>query len=321
MPQPRKRLVSLAETPYYHCISRCVRRAFLCGVDSNTGFDFSHRRGWIVKRLQHLTGIFAIDLCAYAVMSNHYHVVVRVDRDAALDWSDIEVAERWLRIFKGPPLVHRFVENDSLSAAEMSAVNGWIATWRSRLHDLSWFMRCMNETIARMANAEDHCSGRFWEGRFRSQALLDVRALLACMAYVDLNPIRAAMATTPETSDFTSIQQRIQQPDATDLAHFSDQASHAAAIPCRYPDYLQLVDWAGRAIHPDKKGAISADTPPILLRLGLDAPELLRYMRHRPDRFVTAIGPVTRLRHFVQAVGRQFIMGISLGRRLCREPG
>jgi hypothetical protein len=321
MPQPRKRLVSLAETPYYHCISRCVRRAFLCGVDAHTGFDFSHRRGWIVERLQQLTGIFAIDLCAYAVMSNHYHVVVRVDREAALAWSAIEVAERWQRIFNGPPLMQRFLANERLSEAEKSAVNGWIATWRSRLHDLSWFMRCMNEMIARMANAEDRCSGRFWEGRFCSQALLDERAVLACMAYVDLNPIRAAMATTPETSDFTSIQQRIQQPDATVLARFSDQASDAAAIPCRFPDYLQLVDWAGRAMHPDKKGAIPADTPPILLRLGLDAPELLRYMRHRPDRFVTAIGPVNRMRLFARAVGRQFIMGISLGRRLCPEPG
>ena len=141
------------------------------------------------------------------------------------------------------------------------------------------------------------------------------------MAYVDLNPIRAAMAATPEASDFTSIQERIKHPDCSTLACFSDQASDAAAIPFRLPDYLQLVDWAGRNIQPNKNGAIPTDTPPILQRLGLDAAELLRYMRRRPDRFISAIGPVNRMRLFARAVGRQFIMGISLGRRLWPEPG
>ena len=319
MPQPRERLVSLAATPYYHCISRCVRRAFLCGVDARTGFDFSHRRGWIVERLKELTGIFAIDLCAYAVMSNHYHVVVRVDRETARAWSNVEVAERWLRLFKGPPLIHRLMAGEPLAEAEMDAADACVETWRTRLHDLSWFMRCMNETIARLANAEDRCSGRFWEGRFRSQALLDERALLACMAYVDLNPIRAAMARTPETSDFTSVQERIEFPDSRELAPFSDQTGDAGAIPCCLPDYLQLVDWAGRAVHSDKKGAIPANEPPILQRLGLEAAELLRYVRRKPDRHVTALGPASTIRAFARAVGRQFIMGISLGQRLCPE--
>ena len=160
MPKPRKRLVSLQDTPYYHCISRCVRRAFLCGIDAATGFDFSHRRGWIVQRLKELASIFAVEVCAYTVMSNHYHIVVRIDRQAALAWSDREVAERWLRLFTSPPLVQRYVAEEPLSAVELDAVGGWLETWRGRLHDLSWFMRCMNETIARMANAEDRCSRR-----------------------------------------------------------------------------------------------------------------------------------------------------------------
>jgi hypothetical protein len=95
--------------------------------------------------------------------------------------------------------------------------------WAIKKLTYSFIIKNWNEPIARMANREDHCTGRFWEVRFKSQALLDARALLACMAYVDLNPIRAAMAKTPEQSDFTSIQKRIQHPGGTSLRPFAEQ--------------------------------------------------------------------------------------------------
>ena len=190
MPEPRYRQVSIDDTPYYHCISRCVRRAFLCGFDSATGFDFEHRRQWIVDRIKLLCSVFAVDLCAYAIMSNH-HVVVRINADEVKQWSDEQVAQRWMQIFPGSVLMQQYLTNADLTEAELNCVAELFVTWRERLANLSWFMRCINEPIARMANAEDHCTGRFWEGRFKSQALLGERALLACMAYVDLNPIRA----------------------------------------------------------------------------------------------------------------------------------
>ena len=154
MPEPRYRQVSIEDTPYYHCVSRCVRRAFLCGSDPLTGFNFEHRRQWIVDRIKLLCSVFAVDLCAYAIMSNHYHIVVRINSTCVDEWTDEEVAHRWMQIFSGPLLMHQYLANADLTRAELKCVADLFATWRERLANLSWFMRCINEPIARMANSE-----------------------------------------------------------------------------------------------------------------------------------------------------------------------
>lgn len=210
MTKPREEQVSLAQTPFYHCYVRCVRRAFLCGDDYATGQNFDHRKQWIVSRLKFLSYVYAIDICAYAVMSNHYHVVLHVDKARAAEWTLQEVAERWMQLYNGSPLVNRWLRDaKTMDRASCEKVEEIIEQWRDRLMSLSWFMRGVNETVARMANEEEGVKGRFWEGRFKSQALLDETALLSCMAYVDLNPVRAGMADDLVTSDFTSIQQRL----------------------------------------------------------------------------------------------------------------
>ncbi len=209
MTQARRNLISLSDTPYYHCVNRCVRRAFLCGEDRHTGRSYEHRKQWIVDKIKELSSLFAIDVCAYAIMSTHYHAVLHVDEKRSLEWDDEEVVERWKRLFRGVLLVDRYMSGQCGSDAEAEKAREVIRQWRERLSDISWYMRCLNEHIAREANKEDCCKGRFWEGRFKSQALLDEKALLACMAYVDLNPIRAGLSETLEGSDYTSIQERI----------------------------------------------------------------------------------------------------------------
>jgi len=213
--------------------------------------------------------------------------------------------------------MHRYLAGVELTRGELEGVADLIVTWRDRLADLSWFMRCLNEPIARMANAEDHCTGRFWEGRFKSQALLDPRAVLACMAYVDLNPIRAAMATTPEESDYTSIQERIRHPHNDCLAPFSEQSD--GAKPFSLKDYLELVDWSGREIQNHKRGYIPNTRPPILRRLQMDAAPVLDYLAKDDLLSPSAIGPIHKLRAFAESVGRKFIKGHALGNRLCPE--
>jgi len=254
-----------------------------------------------------LSEVFTIDICAYAVMSNHYHVVLHVDQDRCSALTNEEMAKRWLRIFSGPSWVRSWTDGGALSARERQLLNQWLDTLRSRLCNISWFMRCLNEPIARMANAEDGCTGRFWEGRFKSQALLDEKALLKCMAYVDLNPIRAGMARTPESSDFTAIQRRIDLPDDGRLMALGNAPYGIKHLPIRFSDYLELVDWTGRAVLTGKRGAIPANVPPILERLGIRPDSYLKSIAEKPRIFVSAIGPVDALRQFAKSVGLKFI--------------
>ncbi len=275
MPKPRCQQISLSDTPYYHCVSRCVRRAFLCGTDNTTGKSYEHRRVWVEKRLLFIGQVFAIDVCAYAIMNNHTHIVLRVDEEQAMSWSMDEVLNRWQKLFKGTLFCQQYLRGETLPEYALNQLNETTKVYRNRLMDISWFMRVLNEPIAREANLEDGCTGHFWEGRFKSQALLDEAALAACMAYVDLNPIRASIAKTPETSAFTSIKQRIktaikgEQPKA--LAPFlgNPNKHQPSGLQFELKDYIALVDLTGRCIREDKAGYIDNQLPNILTRLNI----------------------------------------------------
>ncbi|NHN39601.1 transposase [Pseudomaricurvus alcaniphilus] len=324
MPTPRKTLIALEATPYYHCVSRCVRRAYLCGKDQATGASFAHRRFWIEERLLQLTDTFAIDVCAYAIMSNHYHVVLHVDRESAESWDRAAVINRWHRLFKGNPYSQAFVQGKNLSPAEIGILNHYVDIWRSRLMDISWYMRVLNEGIARQANREDECTGRFWEGRFKSQALLDEKALVACMAYVDLNPVRAGLAVTPETSAHTSIKTRSAKAklsgspnhpkqQARQLMPFAGnpRAAMPHGLPFRLTDYIELIDWTGRIIRQDKRGAIPTNVPPVFERLNIDLQHWLYSTRHFESRFKGLVGAARMLKQVCRQLGYKRTPGIG----------
>jgi len=302
MTLPRKNLVSVEDTPYYHLISRCVRRTYLCGVDQSTGKSYEHRRQWIEDRLRVLSSLFAIDLCSYAVMSNHIHIVAKLCPDQSEHWSTDEILQRWTSLFKGPLLIQKWLRGDPMISVEHKMVTELAELYRKRLTSISWLMKCLNEPIARAANKEDQCTGHFWESRFKSQALLSEEALLSCMAYVDLNPVRACMATTPEASEYTSIKERlhpkfelesavklqIQQQSLQSfdlstgltvkpLAKFEDHLTQnrQEGILFSLKDYLELIDYTARILHPNKRGTISESLPPVLKRLNLNTKKWL----------------------------------------------
>jgi REP element-mobilizing transposase RayT len=317
MTTPRSSQIDLSATPYYHCIARCVRRSYLCGYDSERNKDFSHRKQWIVDRIKCLSQIFYIDICAFAIMSNHYHLVLHVNQVDSIQATFDELLGRWQQIFPGDAI--RLKKMLDACLVDKDIVHAKITkVLQNRLASISWFMRCLNESIARMANKEDNCSGRFWEGRFKSQALLDEGALLSAMVYVDLNPIRANQAQTPESSDFTSIQERLQHysknkldytKQAPELMPFVSNANSPKktcnTIDFLLEDYFTLVDTTGRIIRDDKKGAIPSSLIPILDRLQLTEHGWLNMVNGIETNFSYAIGNVVHLKEFIPGLGNR----------------
>ncbi len=306
--QARGEVMDPNQIQVFHCVQRCVRRAFLCGNDPYSGVCYEHRRHWIRQRLEFLASVFGIDCLTYTILSNHLHLVLRSRPDVVQSWNDNEVARRWLMLFPerrekdGMPAEPTQPEVDSIANNPEK-----LAERRRRLSDLSWWMRCTAENIARQSNREDKVTGHFWEGRYRAQRLLDEASVLACAAYVDLNPIRAALVEDLESSEFTGVKERIDDlrergartqmskqewersqscccsgwmspieiretvdPTDSDLRASPRRASEKGFLPISLTAYLELLDWTGREILRGKRGAIPAHLAPILERLGLD---------------------------------------------------
>lgn len=207
---PRKEQFRPDEICVVHTVQRCVRRAYLAGKDFQTGRDYGSRREWIRRRMEVLASVYGIDILTYAIMSNHLHLVLRNRPDVVQTWNNRQVAERWLQLFPGKRLDEYLGQPTENEIKTLAKDEKRMVLLRLRLSDISWFMRSLCEPIARMANREDEVTGHFWEGRFKAQRLMDEASLLACSMYVDLNPVRAALAEGPESSLHTSAYDRIE---------------------------------------------------------------------------------------------------------------
>ena len=237
-----------------------------------------------------------------------------------------EVLEHWHGLHRGTLLSQKYVREDTLTGSEMISLSETTEVYRQRLYDISWFMRNLNEYIAREANKEDACTGRFWEGRFKSQALLDESAVLACMAYVDLNPIRAKMETTPETSKHTSIFQRskaIKQKKCQPYQLLPFVGNHKQHMPkgiaYSLKDYCELVEATGRCIREDKAGHIDHQHNPILERLGLSDEQWLTLTTEFEQHFCYAAGAEQMMYQFKQHTGHQRMRGMCQSKTLLKR--
>ncbi len=303
-----------------HVWNRCVRQSFLCGFDKATGRDYEHRRQWAHDRLKHLASVFAIDCITFSIMGNHTHQILRSRPDLVEELDDQEVARRWLSLT--PDRDRHGNKISEPSASDLKALlrdPSRLAEIRRRLSDVSWWMRYFSQQIAWRANREDDITGHFWDGRFGHDLIETEASILTCMIYVDLNPVRAKMAATPEESDHTGAKDRIDDlrvylgtvedgklsltlsssdhsihdwerldhpnsgwlcpveideandPIGADPATNGRRASRKGVMSISLNRYLELLDWVGRQIRDDKRGAIPAGLAPILDRLGLNA--------------------------------------------------
>ncbi|HVJ62691.1 MAG TPA: hypothetical protein VM555_08255 [Tahibacter sp.] len=299
----------------YHVVTRCVRQAWLCGRDPSTGSDFSHRKRWIEARIFALAEHFAVAIYAYAVMDNHVHLVVGTDPETPQRWDVQTVLRRWFAV---SPRKHD-TEETLQQRIDVDAGNeARIAEYRSRLGSLSWFMRALNESIARAANAEDGCKGRFWEGRFRCQALLDDAAVLSAMTYVDLNPLRTRMVEKPEAAENVSFRHRF---DAIKRAGTSDRpllpiAGNGPVCKVGEVEYLKLVDETGRMIRNDKPGSVDRSLPNIVQRLGLSESAWLGQVQGTQSRYWRVIGDVESFLDKAAELQQRWLQGVVFARRL-----
>lgn len=253
MATPRSQLVDHDYPMHYHLISRCVRRSWLCGVDRPARKDYEHRKVWLETRIHHLAKYFAVAVDAYAIMSNHFHLVVYFDPQACNRWSDEEVAERWLAVFPPRKSASAADEQDivNLRREILLQMPEKLLHARQTLGSLSMFMKHLKQPVAYQANKEDGCSGHFFEGRFYSGALLDENAVVAAMAYVDLNPIRARIVKHIEAykaaSGFKRAQVAINTPERLKAAieplvsGLTDTRPPLATTLAAYMDILERV--------------------------------------------------------------------------------
>ena len=181
-----------------------MRRALLLGEPGR------NRKGWIERRIKELAEIFAMAVGGFAILDNHLHLLVRLGPQVANGWPDEDVVRRRGRLFPPRDKTRQALPVTDAWVQDRLKDLKWVGTARQRLQSLSWFMKCLKELLSRLANRQDQTRGAFFEGRFKSVAILDEESLLATCAYIDLNPVRAGIAPAPETSPHTSIKQRVE---------------------------------------------------------------------------------------------------------------
>ena len=340
----RRKLLGRARKAVFHCTARCVRRAFLCGLDPTNGEDYSHRRDWIVNREVQLAQLFTIEVEFRAELSNHLHVVLRTRPEIAARLRPREVARRWLTITKlAKCMSDEMPEPDEKRIDKLVGNKKQIEKMRRRLSKISWFMGILLENIARRANFEDNCAGRFWETRFKCREITDESGLLLCGIYVDLNPILAGEADSPETARYTSVFQRLeaqsQRKNARDradgwmaeltlrperkadeaLAYSSRsgrRASDLGALPISLADYVKLLKWTARLLKSGERSKIPKDLASILDRLDLNHEKWLDTVDSYDRSFCHAVGSPKSLAKVAARMEASHLKGATAARSI-----
>ena len=328
MTYPRSRTISKTEDGHYHIISKTVRGAFLLTSDK----DDDYRKMWIIEKMIFLSNIFYIGTESYAIMDNHMHIVVETQYRIADKADPEDIAFRWLYLHPK----RKIKEGESPAPTkkeikEFISNKKQVAIYREKLRDPSCYMQELNQTIARRANKEDNTSGRFWQGRFKCINLAEAGALLKCIMYVELNPVRAAIVKSPELSKFTSCYKRVKAELAREklkkkpknkelqeeakldswLSPIFNTRKKTGVLNMTFKEYLELLDWTGREIREDKRGAIPDHLEPILERLKLKSDNWIDSFKSFRRDFHTVAASEGTMRKMAKKVKTSWFHGVG----------
>jgi hypothetical protein len=261
-----------------------------------------------------------VDVLGFAVTPHQLDVVVWTRPDQTDGWSDAETIQRWRRVFPADRAEKRTAKkNGRLPLPKKDESPDRIGDMRQRLGTVSWFMRCLNEWLARTANREDGMTGRFWEGRFKCRVLLDESAIVTCLAYVDLIPFTHALLSDPGRMEHSSYFDRVQSatPGRSEawLCPMGKEAvdEGRSRVSLDLEDYLALIDWTARQWAPDP-GEPMPDS----------LTEILRGLQIHPHRWVETVAGFERLFHRVagradsmaqwaEKAGKHWMAGVRSG--------
>jgi len=309
----RRDVIDESTVGAYHVTSRTVRRAFLTGYDPRTGVDYSHRKEMLERRLEALVSVFAIECLDHSILDNHFHAILRNRPDVVAGWSDEEVARRWLRLKRSELDLNPEPTAEQIAAFLLDPAK--VAQARKRLSSISELMGHLKEAISRAANREDDVRGFFWQGRFSATRLGDDAALLVCSLYVNMNPIRAGLAETPEDAQYTSMHARLHDRLADDPARSRSgwltavhvdgdgfegvaarrRASDKGYLGISFVEYLELLDALVRRERIERAGGVSGDYPPVLARLGVSAAQWEKLVRLTSRRFTRELDLMAKM--------------------------
>jgi hypothetical protein len=170
----RAEVFAADEVAILHVMNRTVRKCYLLGDDPLTGKNYDHRKAWMEDELQHLALYFGCDLLCYSILSNHFHLILRSRPDVVATWDDAEVARRWLMLCPKRRTSDKQPAEPTPEELQSILKNpAALREIRTRLSDVSWWMRLLCQKIGRRANKEDDEFGKFWQARYRAVRLLD----------------------------------------------------------------------------------------------------------------------------------------------------
>ena len=300
----RSSIFPKAVTYITHAIAKTAQDIFLMGNDPVTKKDYSHRKEWIAEIMRFQASLMAIDVLGYAIMSNHVHFMLRSRPDIVAKWTDYEVARRWLTLC--PKHRRRKRVNGKLvytpvppTEEQIEAVvkdPERIKELRAQLCDVSWWMRLLCQKVAQRANSEEGVAkGHFWKSRFHAVVIEEYSYLVACTAYVDLNPQRANIAKSIEDYDYTSAKARLHKnrgdpswlspiqitsPSSNpEVSTQGARCSDKGFLEMSEQEYFELLKWCIEHQVATKDIEVKADRPPWLCKLGVSMETWVKQVR------------------------------------------